>query len=286
MHSSPQRLFVTALAIALALGAIGFGWERMRFGASDQAAGQHLEADVRKTVTIRAREIELLATRVAREGALIQSASNERDQLAPLFARLADLVEGNGTERISATAYVTAGPRGTYRVLAWSGGSAEDLPADRLAGPRAVFATQDVGGLRLVAVEPIELDGKRIGVAEAETLLAPGVRVASAAPVWQLMTSFGPVSATPSALVGAEQDPHRPQSFAVAGPTGAPLLEVHFAVEELVAGREVFRRRVIALAVLPLIAARPALDRAGCWNGGRDRPCSRRSSGGPRPPGP
>ena len=116
-------------------------------------------------------------------------------------------------------------------MLAWSGGSAEDLPADRLAGPRAVFPAQGFGGLRLVAVEPIELDGKRIGVAAAETLLAPAIRTTSAAPVWQLMTSFGPVAATPAALVGAEEDPRRPQSFAVAGSDGTPLLEVHFSVE-------------------------------------------------------
>src|SRR5262249_17493486 len=154
---SPRRLFVTALATALLLGAFGFGWEFVRFGANDQTASRHLEAEVRRTVTARAREIELLATRVAREGPLIQSANSEPDRLWRLFGRLMDLVEGS-TERISATAYVTAGPRGTYKVLAWSSGSAEDLPPDRLAGPRAVFAAPGFGGLRLVAVEPIELD--------------------------------------------------------------------------------------------------------------------------------
>ena len=239
----------------LLLGAIGFIWELVRFGTSDESASRHLEADVRRIVSLRSREIESLATRVAREGALIQSASTERDQLAPLFTRLMGLVEDNGVERISATAYVTAGPPGTYRVLAWSGGSAEDLPGDRLSGPRAVFAAQGFGGLRLVAIEPIEFDGKRIGVAAAETLLAPAVRAASAAPVWQLMTSYGPVAATPSRLVGAEEDPRRPQSLKVTGADGTPLLEIHFSAEELQGGRQTFRRRAIAIAVLPLVCA-------------------------------
>jgi signal transduction histidine kinase len=255
VRSSPRRLFGVAFAIALALAAIGFFWEFVRFGVGEDAAAARLEADVRATVAARTREIELLATRVAREGPLINSASTERDQLTPLFARLMDLVADNGTERISATAYVATGPRGMYRVLAWSGGAAEELPSDRLAGPRAVFAMPGYGGVRLVAVEPIETDGKRIGMAAAETILAPVVHAASAAPLWQLTTSFGPVSVTPAALVGADLQGEQPHTFQVTGPGGPPLLEAHYSLDAIDAERDVFRRRVVTVVALPLVCA-------------------------------
>jgi signal transduction histidine kinase len=255
VRSSPRRLFGVAFAIAFALAAIGFLWEFVRFGVGEDAAAARLETDVRATVAARTREVELLATRVAREGPLINSASTERDQLTPLFARLMDLVADNGTERISATAYVATGPRGMYRVLAWSGGAAEDLPGDRLAGPPAVFAMPGYGGVRLVAVEPIETDGKRIGMAAAETILAPVVHAASAAPLWQLTTSFGPVSVTPAALVGADSQGEQPHTFQVTGPGGAPLLEAHYSLDAIDAERDIFRRRVLSLAALPLLGA-------------------------------
>ncbi len=140
-------------------------------------------------------------------------------------------------------------------MLAWSGGSAEDLPAERLAGPRALFAPQGFGGVRLVAVEPLELDGKRIGMAAAETIIAPVVHAASAAPLWELETSFGPVSVTPATLAAAGADAARPQFFTIEGPGGAPLLEGHFSVDALSADRDLFRRRVVAIAVLPFVCA-------------------------------
>jgi signal transduction histidine kinase len=255
VRSSPRRLFGVAFAIAFAFAAIGFFWEFVRFGVGDDAAAARLEADVRATVSARTREVQLLATRVAREGPLINSASTERDQLTPLFARLMDLVADNGTERISATAYVATGPRGMYRVLAWSGGAAEDLPPDRVAGPRAVFAVHGYGGVRLVAVEPIETDGKRIGMAAAETILAPVVQPSSAAPLWELTTSFGPVSVTPATLVGADTQGEQPHTFQVTGPDGAPLLEAHYSVDAIDAQRDIFRRRVVTAAVLPLLFA-------------------------------
>ena len=255
MRSSPRRLFGAAFSIALVLAAIGFGWEGLRFGLNDQSAGRRLEAEVRATVDTHTREVQSLARRVSQEGALIESANTERDQLTTLFSRLMALVADNGTERISATAYVTAGLRGAYRVLAWSDGPAEDLPADRLSGPPALFAAQGFGGLRLVAVEPIELGGKRVGVAVAETILAPAVRAASAAPLWQVATSFGPVSATLAALLGAEGAARQPTTFRIQAPSGAPLLDVSYSLDALSAERQTFRRRVVAVALLPLVCA-------------------------------
>ncbi|HUL73907.1 MAG TPA: ATP-binding protein [Vicinamibacterales bacterium] len=255
MQISPRRLFGTAFAIALLFLAIGVAWEGLRFGLSEQAAGRRLEAEVRANVDARTREVQSLARRVSQEGALIESANTERDQLSTLFSRLMALVADNGTERISATAYVAAGPRGTYRVLAWSEGPAEDLPPDRLAGPSALFVAQGFGGLRLVAVEPIEFDGKRVGVAVAETILAPAVHAASAAPLWQVTTSFGPVSATPAALLGGAGTVRLPTTFRIADASGAPLLDVWYSVDALTAERQAFRRRAVAMALLPLVCA-------------------------------
>ncbi|MFI5177029.1 MAG: ATP-binding protein [Vicinamibacterales bacterium] len=255
MRSSPRRLFGTAFAIALVFAAIGVGWEGLRFGLSDESAGRRLEAEVRGTVDVHTREVQSLARRVSQEGALIESANTERDQLTTLFSRLIALVADNGTERISATVYVTAGSGGAYRVLAWSDGPAEDLPADRLSGPSAVFIAQGFGGLRLVAVEPIAYGGKRVGAAVAETILAPVVRAASAAPLWQVATSFGPVSATPAALQSAEGTTRQPITFRIEAAPGAPLLDVWYSIDALTAERQIVRRRAAAVALLPLVCA-------------------------------
>ena len=149
-----------------------------------------------------------------------------------------------------------------YRVLAWSDGPAEDVPADRLSGSQQLFIAQGPLGPRLVSVKPIEREGRRIGMAAAEAVLSPPTRVGLDDNRFD--TSFGPVSI--SQLYGGAVEPAPGEDrFFVSGADG-PLLEVQFSSADLAAQRQAFRRRELAIAALPLVLAlllssAPMLDR-------------------------
>jgi signal transduction histidine kinase len=267
--SPSTRLLAYAGAAALVIGLSGTAYELAVFGPTAADTSRHLEAAVRQQFTAEAASLQTIAERVAGERDLVASATGSRDELTALFAELAALTPpASATRPISANVYVPSGPAGEYRVLAWSDGPATNLRRDRLNGPRAFFAAPGPSGTRLVFVEPIERNGQRIGVATAETVLASSNR---------LDTRFGAVTFL-SRYEGAGAAEPPAHGFVIDGPTGAPLLEVHVAPEEIAASRAAFRRRVLAAAAAPLAAALlwflgPVLDRrrraarTGAWIG-------------------
>jgi signal transduction histidine kinase len=264
VRASSFRVIAVAVAAALALAAVGFAAEGLRFGWSDQSTAARLEDEVRGTVAARAREVQALARRVATEAPLVTSASTTPDGEAMLFARLTELTQGSDPDTVSATVYVPAGPSGAYRVLAWSDGPAEDLTPDTLAGPAGLFALPGTLGLRLVRVEPIEVAGRRVGVAAAETILLPVVHTGSSTGSYKLNTSFGPATLA-LYFRGAGQATPRQNAFLITT-DGGPLLEVSFSTSDLGAERGMFRRRALAFAAVPLLLAillltGPVLDR-------------------------
>ena len=249
MHSSTTRLIATTIGAALVIGAVGLVWEGVRFGWTQQSAAHRLEGEVHQAFALRADRVQAVAERVSREVPLVADAVGSSERVAPLFARLMDLAPASDAETVSATVYVPAGPR-EYRVLAWSGGPAGELTTDRLAGPAALFVAQGPLGLRLVYVHPIESEGRRLGVAAAESLLSPSVRVGSANPKHVFATSFGPVALTQAyETIGA---PRLPSTFLI-GSNGGPSLEVEYSPDALVSERAATRRRTLALALVPLL---------------------------------
>ena len=232
---------------------VGLGWETARFGLDDRSSAAALERDVRRRLAERTRYVESLAQRIARddEAALIAAAVESEDSLTLLFTRLIDLARFAGPSgTISATVYV---PHGTaYRVLAWSDGPAETLEADRLAGPAMLFIARGTVGLRLVFVRPIESGAHRKAVVATETVLSPVSTVGRADDAFRFSTSFGPVTVVPAAFGTEGRDPN---SFLIASPQGAPLLEVSYEQSLLTGGRAEFRRRVLVAAALPGIVA-------------------------------
>ncbi|HEY7474368.1 MAG TPA: hypothetical protein VH679_05115, partial [Vicinamibacterales bacterium] len=252
MASSPTRLAAAALTLSIAVAAIGFTLEATRFGLTNDATASRLEREVRGRFWNLARQVESLATRIAREETLISDATSNRDRLPALFNRLQVIGSSANTLAVSTTVYVSAGP-GAYRVLAWSEGRPEDLTPDRLASAPSLFVERGAVGLRLVFVQPIPpAGGRRTGVAAAEAVLSPITHLGVDAGAHRLDTTFGPVLVE---YVGAGEGPDRANRFVIASAAGAPLLDVRYSPDDLAARRGEFRRRALSIAALPLIVA-------------------------------
>jgi hypothetical protein len=255
-----------AAAAALALGALGGAWELTASAGANRSGAQHLEAEVRRRVADDARQVEALARIVAGETALVARATTSRDQLSPLFQRVQDLVGPVASARTSATVYVPSGPKGEYRVLAWTDGPAQDLYRNRLSGPAALFLVPGALGPQLVALQPIVADGRRIGVAARprRRCRAPAASTAPSA-VHQMETSFGRVSLIPH-YAGAGESARSSDAFVIAAPDGTPLLEIQYSIAEIAARRAELRRprdRDCGAAAdwALLLATGPLLDR-------------------------
>ncbi|MEO8482657.1 MAG: HAMP domain-containing sensor histidine kinase [Acidobacteriota bacterium] len=248
----PSRLVAVALALTACLAAGGAAWELFAFGPSAAATAARVEREVRETVSERAGEVESLARRVVREGELIAAASASRDRLPALFDRLLTLAEPVDQHGVAVTLYVPDGPANSYRVLAWSDGPGEkNLAPERLAGPATLFIAPGHAGMRMVFVDPVEYAGRRVAVAVAETVIA--TTSSGPNPERLLATSFGPVSLTEQ-YASTREEVLSSDTFAIASATGAPLLEIHVNAADLAGRRTAFRHRVLAVAMLPLVA--------------------------------
>lgn len=239
---SSVRIVVASVSLAVVLSVMAVAVSAVRFGLSDEAMRLRLEGDVRATVLTQAGAVQNLSQRVAAEGALVADAGIGREHLSNLFERLRELAAQGAGRPIAVTVYVPAATPGSHRVLAWSDGPGEQqLSDDRLAGPSAIFVAPGYAGLRLVAVEPVVLDGAPIAVAVAETVLAPGERMA---------TSYGAV--TVHGHYAGAGDTAASDGFAVTTATGAPLVDVRYDAGALATHRRAFLYRALAAALLPL----------------------------------
>ena len=253
VHSSASRLIAIACATAALLAGGGLGVEAWRFGLSRAAMASRLERDVRDRFAARSRDVQSLGARVARATAgAVARAGEQPDDLPALFDQLSALASG-GTGGITATTVTVYGrPSGRqYKILAWSDGPAENVQPDRLAGEASVFVAPGTLGLVLISVQPILFDGRRIAVAAAETVLAPAMGVDQPPGTYRLETSFGPVAVR---YPGGIETALHAGAFAIVPPGGGGF-DVQVSAEQLRDLRSTFRRRTLALAALPLIAA-------------------------------
>jgi signal transduction histidine kinase len=246
--SHPLRFVRAAAVISFALGAIGAGWELARFGPNDQSALARLEREVRDEIDERAARIQTLAGRIAANPDRIVGAIASRDALPSLFNDLNAFVQPREREPATVTIYVPDRP-GTYKVLAWSDGPGGSVANDLLKGPGTLFVARGTAGLRLAFVQPVELDGRRIAVAVAETSLAPVSQTGAS----HFSTSFGLVEIVPPPEAGASSLSPA-DGFLIQSPTGAraALLEVRYLAADPAERRREFRRRLVGLALSPL----------------------------------
>ena len=273
MTSTPRLAAITA-GCALALATLGWAWEVSRFGWSADAGATRLQADVQRRFDSGVRRVEALADRVAHDTVVAAQLSTAPDRSDALFSRLIALARTNAAMDVSATVHTAAGPAGAYRVAAWSDGPAGDLTSEQVAGPARIFVAVGPAGLRLVSARPIESTGRRLGVVTAEAVIASAPPVGGQAESFVLETSFGPV---PVSTYPTADGVRRPNAFVLRAPSGEPLLEVGYERTMLSEGRQVFRRRVLAVSALPLfvlllpiaarLQARRTTSALGPWAG-------------------
>ena len=232
--------------MSLGLLIVGLTWAVVRFGLSDAGLADRADDHVRRVVLAQAGAVRGLSARVADEGPLITEAAGARDRLPALFERLRVLAAGDGRRPVAVTVYVPGAGPADYRVLAWSDGPGEqNLTVDRLAGPSAVFVAPGYAGLRLVAVDPVQVDGTTVAVAVAETVLAPADR--------RIQTPYGaiPIAEHDDAAVAASDTAG---GRTVVSALGTPLVDVRHHLADLTAYRRLALMRVLALALVPLLA--------------------------------
>src|SRR5258708_1474832 len=79
------RLARAGLIAALVVGLAGWGYGRVRFGATDQDALSRIEAELRERLDTSAATLGAMATRIAAERDVVQRAPRDQTRLRQLF---------------------------------------------------------------------------------------------------------------------------------------------------------------------------------------------------------
>ncbi len=253
MPRDVRRLALAGVTLAAIVAGAGLLLERSRFGPTDATAFARVEADVRRTLETLSDELHTRAAAVAADTDRIAAAARgDQTATADLFAAI-EAVHTGHDDRVAITVY---GP--SPDAVAWSDGPAEDLPADRVGGPEALFAADGTLGLRLVYLTPVYAgDGARVGAVAAERILVPALGVARGVSGRVLDLSLAPVRLV-TRYEGAGET-SGPNTFVVHARTGEVLLQAHVEPGALAAARARFRRGVWAIAGLLLALTLAAL---------------------------
>ncbi len=246
MRIPTSRVLLAGLLLTLALGVGAVLWDVARFGTTPDATRARLQTYLQTDLTRRADELTRLTARAVPLSSRVLAATGDRDSLPQLFL---DLV--GATSDTHGTASLTI-YSADYRTLAWSDGPAEDLPADRLRAADALFLTEGTLGLRLVHTRQLRSEDRLAGVAAAERLLS--FAVGGAADTHEAYpTPYGDVMLVLPSVSSAADNLARPYSFMLTAASGAPLAEVRFDPDVIGRTRSLFRWRLAAVALLPLL---------------------------------
>ena len=238
--SALGRIVLAGLAAGLAVAALGWTLERLRFGASDAEAIARVEAEIQRRFDTGADNLGAIAARAAGERDLVRAAPRDAAAAAKLFDALdAALIEDKGHTGI--TVYDAAGTP-----LAWAGAVADlSRPLD---GPAALLVTAGALGPRLTRIEPIvdpDRPATRLATIVAEQILEPIDRSPSLSDRFVLSTSLAPVTLR----VGAVRPSPTPAVFSITSRTGGTLIDAEVAPTDLAEARARWRRRSVAAVV-------------------------------------
>ena len=199
-----------------------------------------------------------IASSVAREPALFDTAAADPAGARPLLDRADRALQGRTAGVFAVTAYR---PSGAWP-LAWSGVPSE-IGVERIAGPETFFVARGPLGLRLIYIKPVldPVTGHRVGVIAAERLVSSSRGIRTVAPEEGILSL--------PTLVPATVRPHDPQAsasgFVVQSPLGQPLLVARVTAEAIEETRARWRGNISAVVLgilaLTLIVAMPPLLR-------------------------
>ena len=175
-----RRIYLTGLVCAALAAMAGIALERARFGPDDQTeALARVERSVRVEIDAVASALNDIASSVAREPALFDTAAADPAGARPLLDRADQALQGRTAGVFAVTAYR---PSGAWP-LAWSGVPSE-IGVERIAGPETFFVARGPLGLRLIYIKPVldPVSGHRVGVIAAERLVSSSRGIRTAAP--------------------------------------------------------------------------------------------------------
>ena len=265
------RILLVGIVGALLVTAGGWLFERLMLGADDAAARRRVEVEVRQMFDVMARRLRTISDAVA-DGALVRAAAADDTQAARvLFERAAAAIAE--AERTGDTAVTVFAPDGAP--IVWAG-RPSDLRAQRRADGEAWFLSRLVLGPRLVYVRPLVDGASTIAIVAVERALPSGDVSAEASAPRGVAAEIR-VSTRAAAVtihLPADRVPDGPgrTAFAVATPSGDPLLTATIDDADLDAARDRVRRAtrslaLLLLAVATVLLAGPLLD----WRNGARR---------------
>jgi signal transduction histidine kinase len=233
--------------VALAVGVIGWGVERARFGRSDDDALARVERELRDRVDATAETLGGVAARVAGARATIESAARDPGAQRILFDVVAGALPPEGGANPGITVYdADGGP------VAWAG-RVTDLPKERIdtkAVTASLFVAPSALGPRLVRVETIP------GVAAIVVEQSLGTTPAAPGPSDTLVVPTSLIPVTVRAQIPPTDRPaDRPHhAFVVSSRDGGTLLEAEVMPSDLAAARDRWEHIVGAVSIAVLAA--------------------------------
>ena len=241
-------LLVSALLL------LGGTWrDRVRFGASREAADTRIASDLAARWRDSATRLRAAAVGLARSQALIAEAARNRDTLPSLFQAVNDARQPSAPQH-ALTIYVPDAA-GAHRVLAWSDGPAEALTPDRLAiadnGPVTLVAAGGLG-LRLVVLEPVTDADRTVAIVAAERLLSAGRALADGG--YPVNTDLGPVRVVPLDAPPITSTPAL-RRIGITDADGRPLASAYWSPDGVAEAARRSRVRTFAIAAIPLMLA-------------------------------
>ena len=139
---------VVRIGIVAALGVAAAGWisERVRFGASNEAAVARVETELRQRIAASAQALQQTAAQLAASPDAKRIDPRDQAQARRLFDLVGAVVPDETRTRTGVTLYdASAAP------VAWIG-RVWDVPKARIQGPRALFVAPGALGPRLIHV--------------------------------------------------------------------------------------------------------------------------------------
>jgi signal transduction histidine kinase len=236
MFHTTWRFVRAGLAAAVVVAIAGWAIERVRFGASDQAAVARMASELRQRFAASADSLGRIATRVVADRALIISATRGQVPVARLFEAVEAALSAEEAARTGITVYDPVA-----KPVAWAGRTS-DLFKERIDGPAALFVEPGALGPRLVSIQAVAEGSRpaapRLATVVVEQQLAVVSTVPGETDTFILSDTLVPVALR--VRIG-DVAPQGPYTFVIPSPGGGPLVDAEVSPAQLAKARARWR---------------------------------------------